>query len=332
MDPLLDYVGALDAYGNVLHTTQIAVADELAATAELVTGKALGIPVTIIRGYEFEPMEDATIQRLLRSRGARPVPLVWRPRSIPSPLRERVRVRVKYPAPTPGLTACESRRQGTAATGAPSGSGFGEVAYADAQQTEGAARGELGGQAGARLCPGWARRRWKARAKVVCLVKVVKSASRILTVTVRPRSPLRSRACWPLHRPVPPARGAALPQRRRCRPGKSFPMRPTWSPARYVHWLVVLADGPQPHRLGSLIPNARLKPFRRLLRQHTDGGPLPRPLQPLGSFGPDAPQLAYGQRSQEPGLIPRRNHHQPVGLVQVGGNLRNRLADADADG
>ena len=67
MDPLLDYVGDLDAFGNVLHTTQIAVADELAATAELVTGKALGIPVTIIRGYNFEPMEDASIQRLLRS-------------------------------------------------------------------------------------------------------------------------------------------------------------------------------------------------------------------------------------------------------------------------
>ncbi len=67
LDPLLDYVGALDAFGNVLHTTQIAVADELAAAAELVTGKALGIPVTIIRGYPFEPVEESSIQRLLRS-------------------------------------------------------------------------------------------------------------------------------------------------------------------------------------------------------------------------------------------------------------------------
>ena len=67
MDPLLDYVGAPDAHGNILHTTQIAVADELAATAELVTGKSLGIPVSIIRGYEFEPMEDASIKRLLRT-------------------------------------------------------------------------------------------------------------------------------------------------------------------------------------------------------------------------------------------------------------------------
>ena len=66
MDPLLSYVGQEDAQGNILHTTEIAVADELAATAELVTGKALGVPVTIIRGYPFVPMEDASIQRLLR--------------------------------------------------------------------------------------------------------------------------------------------------------------------------------------------------------------------------------------------------------------------------
>ena len=67
LDPLLDYVGALDAYGNVLHTTQIAVADELAAAAELVTGKALGIPVTIIRNYPFDTVEGVGIQRLLRT-------------------------------------------------------------------------------------------------------------------------------------------------------------------------------------------------------------------------------------------------------------------------
>ena len=67
MEPLLSYVGGLDAHGNVLHTTEIAVADELAATAELVTGKALGVPVTIIRGYPFSPMENASIQRLLRT-------------------------------------------------------------------------------------------------------------------------------------------------------------------------------------------------------------------------------------------------------------------------
>ena len=67
IEPLLSYVGQEDAHGNILHTTEIAVADELAAAAELVTGKALGVPVTIIRGYEYAPAEDASIQRLLRT-------------------------------------------------------------------------------------------------------------------------------------------------------------------------------------------------------------------------------------------------------------------------
>ncbi len=67
LDPMLSYVGQEDAHGNVLHTTEIAVADELAATAELVTGKVDGIPVTIIRGYTYVPMEDAGIERLIRT-------------------------------------------------------------------------------------------------------------------------------------------------------------------------------------------------------------------------------------------------------------------------
>ena len=66
-DPILSYVGQEDAHGNLLHTTEIAVADELAAAAELVTGKVDGIPVTIIRGYPYLPMEDSGIQRLIRT-------------------------------------------------------------------------------------------------------------------------------------------------------------------------------------------------------------------------------------------------------------------------
>ena len=66
-DPMLSYVGLEDSHGNLLHTTEIAVADELAATAELVTGKLEGVPVTIIRGYSYVPMEDASIRRLIRT-------------------------------------------------------------------------------------------------------------------------------------------------------------------------------------------------------------------------------------------------------------------------
>ena len=66
MDPLLSYVGEEDAHGNMMYTTVIAVADELAATSELVTGKVLGVPAAIIRGYPFDPMEGVSIQSLVR--------------------------------------------------------------------------------------------------------------------------------------------------------------------------------------------------------------------------------------------------------------------------
>ncbi len=66
LNPVLSYVGQEDTYGNMMYTTVINVADELAATAELVTGKVLAVPVAIIRGYEYEPMEDASNQALLR--------------------------------------------------------------------------------------------------------------------------------------------------------------------------------------------------------------------------------------------------------------------------
>ena len=66
INPLLSYVGQEDSHGNMMYTTVINVADELAATAELVTGKVLGVPVAIIRGYSWEPMENASNQALIR--------------------------------------------------------------------------------------------------------------------------------------------------------------------------------------------------------------------------------------------------------------------------
>ena len=60
MDPLMDYVGKADAYGRIMRTTLIAVADELAATAELVTGKVGGVPVAMIRGYSYQLADSET--------------------------------------------------------------------------------------------------------------------------------------------------------------------------------------------------------------------------------------------------------------------------------
>ena len=52
IDALHDYRGDLDAYGNELHLTQMAVVDELAGAADLVMGKADGIPVAVVRGVD----------------------------------------------------------------------------------------------------------------------------------------------------------------------------------------------------------------------------------------------------------------------------------------
>lgn len=48
--PLLDYRGCADPYGRRLESTVIAVADELAAAAELVMRKTARTPVAVIRG------------------------------------------------------------------------------------------------------------------------------------------------------------------------------------------------------------------------------------------------------------------------------------------
>jgi coenzyme F420-0:L-glutamate ligase/coenzyme F420-1:gamma-L-glutamate ligase len=50
--PLRDLRGTRDAVGHELRTTQIAVADELAGAAELVMGKAGGIPAARVRGVD----------------------------------------------------------------------------------------------------------------------------------------------------------------------------------------------------------------------------------------------------------------------------------------
>jgi coenzyme F420-0:L-glutamate ligase / coenzyme F420-1:gamma-L-glutamate ligase len=55
MSPLRDLRGTKDARGRTLEATVIAVADELAGAAELVLGKAAGVPAALVRGYEAPP-------------------------------------------------------------------------------------------------------------------------------------------------------------------------------------------------------------------------------------------------------------------------------------
>jgi len=49
----VDLDGQRDSLGYELHSTQIAVADEIAGAAQLVMGKLDGIPAAIVRGLEL---------------------------------------------------------------------------------------------------------------------------------------------------------------------------------------------------------------------------------------------------------------------------------------
>ncbi|MDT7539768.1 MAG: dehydro coenzyme reductase / coenzyme F420-0:L-glutamate ligase / coenzyme [Actinomycetota bacterium] len=55
--PIRDARGTRDSHGHVLEVTEIAVADEIAAAAELVKGKSDGVPVAVVRGLVYEDGE-----------------------------------------------------------------------------------------------------------------------------------------------------------------------------------------------------------------------------------------------------------------------------------
>ncbi|MUL46823.1 coenzyme F420-0:L-glutamate ligase [Mycobacterium sp. CBMA293] len=57
------YSGAQDTHGNELLVTEVAIADEIAAAADLVKGKLTGIPVAVVRG--LSPRDDGSNGRTL---------------------------------------------------------------------------------------------------------------------------------------------------------------------------------------------------------------------------------------------------------------------------
>ncbi|SFR10194.1 coenzyme F420-0:L-glutamate ligase / coenzyme F420-1:gamma-L-glutamate ligase [Lentzea waywayandensis] len=58
---LHDYAGAVDEHGNELAVTMVAIADEIAAAADLVKGKLGSVPVAVLRG--FEVVDDGSTAR-----------------------------------------------------------------------------------------------------------------------------------------------------------------------------------------------------------------------------------------------------------------------------
>ncbi len=67
--PIRDRRGEKDLFGYVLRVKQTAIADELCSAGELVIGQAdEGVPVAIVRGYDYPRAENAHATELIRPR------------------------------------------------------------------------------------------------------------------------------------------------------------------------------------------------------------------------------------------------------------------------
>jgi coenzyme F420-0:L-glutamate ligase/coenzyme F420-1:gamma-L-glutamate ligase len=60
---VVDLRGTNDALGRELAVTEVCVADELAGAAELVMGKAAGIPVAVVRGVDPTWRRDSSVRK-----------------------------------------------------------------------------------------------------------------------------------------------------------------------------------------------------------------------------------------------------------------------------
>lgn len=66
INPLRSYIGETDPHGHEFRVQETCIADELAAACELVKGNTSRIPVAIVRGFEYEPDESATMAPVIR--------------------------------------------------------------------------------------------------------------------------------------------------------------------------------------------------------------------------------------------------------------------------
>ena len=63
--PLADLRGEVDTEGRVMKATVVAVADQLASTAELTSGKTSRQPVVLIRGVDLPQGEGSVVADVL---------------------------------------------------------------------------------------------------------------------------------------------------------------------------------------------------------------------------------------------------------------------------
>ena len=60
---VMDLRGTCDALGRELQVSEVCVADELAGAAELVMGKAAGVPVAVVRGVDPSWLRESSVRK-----------------------------------------------------------------------------------------------------------------------------------------------------------------------------------------------------------------------------------------------------------------------------
>ena len=66
INPLYSYIGQHDPHGHEFRVQEICVVDELAAASELVKGNVSRVPVAVIRGFEWEVDDTASMAPVIR--------------------------------------------------------------------------------------------------------------------------------------------------------------------------------------------------------------------------------------------------------------------------
>jgi coenzyme F420-0:L-glutamate ligase/coenzyme F420-1:gamma-L-glutamate ligase len=64
--PIADLRGSVDSLGRELQVTEVCIVDELAGAADLVCGKASGVPVALCRGIDPAWLGDGSVADLIR--------------------------------------------------------------------------------------------------------------------------------------------------------------------------------------------------------------------------------------------------------------------------
>ena len=64
--PLHSYIGQVDPHGHEFRVQELCVVDELAAAAELVKGNTSRVPVAVIRGYDWQRDDEASMRPVIR--------------------------------------------------------------------------------------------------------------------------------------------------------------------------------------------------------------------------------------------------------------------------